>query len=73
MALTTAEDADLRRLAAFDRLGFLDIRGSHRLAELRSRDRRTEVRDVIERVDHLTLVVRPGGSNRGARCAIYPT
>jgi hypothetical protein len=72
MALTPAEDADLRRLASFDRLGFLDVRGSHRLASLRSRDRRTEIRVVDEPVEHLALVPHAGASNRGARCAVYP-
>jgi hypothetical protein len=72
MALTPAEDADLRRLAAFDRLGFLDVRGTHRLAELRSRDRRTEIRVVDDRVDHLSLVAHASAPNRGARCAVYP-
>jgi len=72
MALTPAEDADLRRLASFDRLGFLDVRGSHRLATLRSRDRRTEIRSVGDPVDHLSLIVRPGAPSRGPRCAVYP-
>lgn len=72
MALTPAEDADLRRLASFDRLGFLDVRGSHRLASLRSRDRRTEIRLVDESIDHLPLVARAGTPNRGARCGVYP-
>ncbi|MBV9097062.1 MAG: hypothetical protein JO079_03300 [Frankiaceae bacterium] len=72
MGLTPAEDADLRRLASFDRLGFLDIRGMHRLAALRDRDRRTHIRPVEDVVDHLTMVTRPGASSRGARCAIYP-
>jgi len=72
MGLTPTEDADLRRLAAFDRFGFLDIRGSHRLAALRSRDRRTEIRSVSDPVDHLSMVVRPGVPSRGARCAVYP-
>jgi hypothetical protein len=72
MGLTAVEDADLRRLASFDRLGFLDVRGSHRLATLRSRDRRTEIREVTEPIDHLSPVVRPGAPNRGPRCAVYP-
>jgi len=72
MGLTPAEDADLRRLASFDRFGFLDVRGTHRLAALRGRDRRTEIRAVSDPVDHLSLVVRPGAPSRGARCAIYP-
>jgi hypothetical protein len=73
MGLTPAEDADLRRLASFDRLGFLDVRGSHRLATLRGRDRRTEIRTVSDPVDHLSVVIRPGAPNRGARCAVYPS
>ena len=72
MGLTPAEDADLRRLASFDRFGFLDVRGTHRLAALRSRDRRTEIRTVTDPVDHLSPVARPGVSNRGTRCAVYP-
>ena len=72
MGLTPAEDADLRRLAAFDRFGFLDVRGSHRLASLRSRDRRTEIRAVTDPIDHLSMVVRPGVPHRGATCAVYP-
>jgi len=72
MGLTPAEDADLRRLASFDQLGFLDVRGTHRLAALRSRDRRTEIRVVDDPVDHLPPVARAGASNRGARCAVYP-
>jgi hypothetical protein len=72
MGLTPAEDADLRRLASFDRLGFLDIRGMHRLAALRDRDRRTEIRTVTDPVDHLSMVIRPGAANRGPRCAVYP-
>jgi hypothetical protein len=72
MGLTPAEDADLRRLASFDRLGFLDVRGSHRLASLRSRDRRTEIRLADEPIDHLSLVPRAGTPNRGARCGVYP-
>jgi len=72
MALTPAEDADLRRLASFDRLGFLDVRGSHRLATLRSRDRRTDIRSVADPVEHLSVVARASAPSRGARCAIYP-
>lgn len=72
MGLTPKEDADLRRLASFDRFGFLDVRGTHRLAALRSRDRRTEIRAVTDAVDHLSMVIRPGVPSRGARCAIYP-
>jgi hypothetical protein len=72
MGLTPAEDADLRRLASFDRYGFLDVRGSHRLAALRGRDRRTEIRTVSDPIDHLSLVVRPGVPSRGPRCAVYP-
>jgi hypothetical protein len=72
MGLTPAEDADLRRLAAFDRLGFLDVRGSHRLASLRGRDRRIEIRLVDEPVDHLSLVPRAGAPHRGPRCGVYP-
>ncbi|MDQ1685079.1 MAG: hypothetical protein QOC82_1816 [Frankiaceae bacterium] len=73
MALTPAEDADLRRLTSFDKFGFLDVRGSHRLATLRSRDRRTEIRAVTDPVEHLSLVMRPSAPARGARCAVYPT
>ncbi|MDQ1746042.1 MAG: hypothetical protein QOD07_305 [Frankiaceae bacterium] len=72
MGLTPAEDADLRRLASFDRLGFLDVRGMHRLAGLRARDRRTEIRTVTDTVDHLPMVSRQGAANRGPRCAVYP-
>jgi len=72
MGLTPAEDADLRRLASFHRLGFLDIRGTHRLAALRDRDRRTEIRQVDDPVDHLPMVSRPGAPSRGPRCAVYP-
>jgi hypothetical protein len=72
MGLTPAEDADLRRLASFDRLGFLDVRGSHRLAALRSRDRRVEIRAVEERVDHLSVVPRRGLPARAVSCGVYP-
>jgi hypothetical protein len=73
MTLTTAEDADLRRLASFDRIGFLDLRGQTRLHELRTRDRRTEVRAVSESVEHLTTVTSARRPSRGAWCAIYPS
>ncbi|MFL6239983.1 MAG: hypothetical protein ACJ735_10895 [Actinomycetes bacterium] len=72
MALTTSEDADLRRLASFDRIGFLDVRGQTRLHELRARDRRTVVRDVDESVENLAPLRYGGRPLRGATCAVYP-
>jgi hypothetical protein len=72
MALTPDEDADLRRLASFDRLGFLEMRGRTRLSELRGRDRREQVRPVEDSVEHLSTLQRGGVRARGARCTIYP-
>lgn len=43
--LNSAEDAELRQLTWFARIGQLSAESQARLAELKARDRRTEVRD----------------------------
>jgi hypothetical protein len=73
MALTEAEDADLRRLASFDRIGFLDVRGQTRLHDLRLRDRRVEVRPVTESVEHLAVLDANVRRAHRLQCTIYPT
>ena len=73
MALTAAEDADLRRLASFDRINFLDIRGQTRLHELRLRDRRADVRPVGESVEHLTILEARARRAEHLHCSVYPT
>ena len=71
MGLTPLEDADLRRLASFDRIGFLEEHGQLQLRRLRERDRRTEVRQVAEAVEsHAPL--RHLVTTRPAYCSIYP-
>ena len=70
MGLTPTEDADLRRLASFDRIGFLDDAGTDQLQQLRERDRRDQVREVTETLEQyspLRHLRQPS-----ARCSIYP-
>lgn len=43
--LTPLEDAELRQLTWFGLAGAISDESQHRIAELRSRDRRSEVRD----------------------------
>ena len=70
MSLTAAEDADLRRLAAFDALGFLDAHGQMRLRALRARDRRLVVRDVDSLVERFPLIRPPAAVEK--LCSVYP-
>jgi len=71
MGLTPMEDSDLRRLASFDRFGFLDDSGKTQLLRLRARDRRTEVRKVAEVVEQYAPLRHVGAQPR-AHCSIYP-
>lgn len=71
MGLTPIEDADLRRLASFDRIGFLDPSGREQLHQLRERDRRTAVREVSEVIEH-HAPLRHLEPRRRAYCSIYP-
>ena len=71
MTLTATEDADLRRLASFDRIGFLDEAGALQLQRLRARDRRAQVREVAEVVEHFAPL-RHLDTHRPAYCSIYP-
>jgi hypothetical protein len=73
MALSKAEDADLRRLVAFDRIGFLDENGVRRLAELRARDRRETVRPPAERLEFLSPFRKLSDGRTGLLCSAYPT
>jgi hypothetical protein len=72
MSLTIAEDYDLRRLAMFDRVGFLDDGGVARLSELRARDRRREVRAVEDPVEHLPALRQLDPRPRTNTCTVYP-
>jgi hypothetical protein len=71
MGLTPTEDGDLRRLAAFDRIGFLDDFGKAQLLRLRERDRRESVREVTDVVEHLPSV-RQLATRPAAYCSLYP-
>jgi hypothetical protein len=74
MTLTQAEDADLRRLAAFHDLGFLRHEATRRYAELRRRDRRANVRPVTEMLVRAVPFASSGdGTVRlGRPCLVYP-
>lgn len=71
MGLTPMEDADLRRLASFDRIGFLDDSGRQQLQVLRARDRRGAVREVTEAVEQFAPL-RHVGPQPAVHCSIYP-
>lgn len=71
MGLTAMEDADLRRLASFDRIGFLDPSGQAQLQHLRARDRRGQIREVGESVEQLAPL-RHLNAAEPVRCSIYP-
>jgi hypothetical protein len=73
MALTAAEDGDLRRLAAFDAIGMLDAHGQMRLRTLRAQDRRSSVRPVTESVEQFAPLRHTDPGMRVRRCSIYPT
>jgi hypothetical protein len=74
MTLTQTEDADLRRLAAFHDLGFLQHEATRRYVELRKRDRRVTVRPVTETLVRSVFFVSSGGGSvrLGRPCVIYP-
>lgn len=71
MALTPEEDADLRRLAVFDSIGFLTDEGRARMQELRARDRRAAIR-APQDVDPIADLPHLGALPRLASCSVYP-
>jgi hypothetical protein len=73
MALTKAEDDDLRRLTAFDRIGFLNDAAARRLADLRARDRREGVRPFADRLELVSPLRRLSGGDQASLCSVYPT
>ena len=72
MTLSPDEDADLRRLAEFARFGHLCGTGLRRFFDLRSRDRRRDVRPVGDLPVQLISARRLGEYPRGAECAVHP-
>jgi hypothetical protein len=71
MGLTPEEDADLRRLVVFERAGFLTPEAAERLADLRSRDRRSTVRPAGD-VAWVANAPHLGRRPRAAACSVYP-
>lgn len=68
--LTPAEDAEMRQLAWFAKAGHLSERSQTRLSELRSRDRRTAIRDP--RPDPTTGSTGPATSFRSEKVVLSP-